>query len=347
MTKPENIFEEITLAIQKIQDNVIQGTKGLDRTEVKEHIVFWELGLLLKKFIDSKSIPLDNVHDELEKNFRKIEKKIRSDGKRKDMDSLPSWLYKNQTVKPPRMQEPAKTWVLVCWEFVLHYKDLERWNLVAELSGYKFNECFVRKRAEDFIPYFSKQIPPKNADRLQDKFIKEFSKYNSNPSRKQLGLDTSLEGLIPNIFGKSKININLASDYFFRIQTDVRLLLESETGTQESRNDFSKNIGIDVIDTFRRVIRLVSITDEQKFEKRYNQISKQLPKSIKTKHVEVKDLYRILYSMLKESNSRSKFLILVSRIDLIQFNTKLAATVSSDAFDEYQENQRLKQELFS
>ena len=75
MTNSE-LKQKIAIAIQKIQDNIIPGAKGLDRTEVREHIVFWELGVLLKEFVDLESISSDDLHDELDNNFRKIEKKI-------------------------------------------------------------------------------------------------------------------------------------------------------------------------------------------------------------------------------------------------------------------------------
>ena len=74
-TAKEELKEKIALALQKIQDNVIPGAKGLDRTEVREHIVFWELGMLLKEFVDLESIPTDNIHDELEKNLEKLKRK--------------------------------------------------------------------------------------------------------------------------------------------------------------------------------------------------------------------------------------------------------------------------------
>ena len=341
----DNILKEkITLALQKIQDNIVPGIKGLDRPEVKKHILFWELGILLKEFVDSNSIPADNVNQELENNFRKIEKKIRSEGIRKGKDPLPSWEYKNQFTK--LMQEPAYTWILVCWDFVKEYQDLERWNLVANLSGAKFKEGFVRKGAEDLLSYFSKADPIPNAKELQDKFVKEMSKFDKNPTRKQFGSDSSTEGLVPEIFGKSKINITLAKVNFLRIQSDVHKVIDEETGTEESRKEASERIGIEQIDSLRRLLRLISITDEQKFKKRLKQQDK-LPRTIKTKHSEAKVLYQILYSLIKDLNSRKKFLHRVSRHELTLLNTKLSATVSEDAFQEYQENQKSREALFS
>ena len=70
-----------------------------NKPDVKNDIVFWELGVLLKEFVESKSIPTDNITDELEKNFRKIEKQIRTEGLRKDKIPLPTWRYKDQNKK--------------------------------------------------------------------------------------------------------------------------------------------------------------------------------------------------------------------------------------------------------
>lgn len=343
----EVLKKKIASALQKIQDNTVLGTKGLDRIEVKEHIVFWELGILLKEFVDLESFHPEKIHEDLQINFRKIEKKIRSEGIRKEKSPLPSWEYKNQTVKPPRIQEPSITWVLVSWDFVTEYQDLERWNLVANLSGAMFEEGFVRKRAEDLIPYFSKASPIPNATVLQDKFINEISKFKKNPTRKEFGSDGGSEGLIPLIFGKSKININLGREYFLSIQSDVNRLLDEETGNEELRNAFAKSIGVDQIDSLRRLLRLISITDEQKFQKRLEQLGKQISKTLKTKHIESKELYGILYSLIKDDNSRKKFLHRVSRHDLTILNTKLSGVATPQGFLEYQENQKSREELFT
>ena len=77
-TTGTTLIHKITEAIQNIQDNAEPGIKGLARTDVKNDIVFWELGVLLKEFEKSKSISPDNITDELIKNFRKIEKRIRT-----------------------------------------------------------------------------------------------------------------------------------------------------------------------------------------------------------------------------------------------------------------------------
>jgi len=347
MTDVDIPKEKISIALQKIQDNVVPGAKGLDRTEVRKHIVFWELGVLLKEFVDLKSIPTDTIHDELDKNFRRIEKKIRSDGKRKGKNSLPSWMYKNQSVKPPRIQEPDITWVLICWDFVKAYQDLERWNLVANLSGAMFKEGFVRKRAEDLIPYFTKEDATKNTKQKQDKFIKEMSKFKKNPSRKQFGSDSSSKGLIPKIFGKAKININLARKNFFSIQSEVQRIIDEETGTPEFRKEFAHSIGINQIVPLRRLLRLISITDKQKFEKRLNQLVGKLPRTIKTKHLVAKELFGILYSLIKDFDYRKKFLNNVTRHDLVMLNTKLSAVTSPEGFREYQENQKSREALFN
>lgn len=343
----ENLKEKITIALQKIQDNQEPGMKGLDRPEAKKHILFWELAVLLKEFVDSNSIPEDNITEELESNFRKIEKKIRSDGKRKGKSPLPTWMYKNQSVKPPRMQETTRTWVLICWDFINQYQDLERWNLVAKLSGAMFKDGFVRKRAEDLLPHFSKKEPPKNSKQKQDKFVKEISKFKKNPSRKEFGSDSSSVGLIPEIFGKSKININLARDIFLEIRSDVNRIVDEEADNPESRKKFVNIMGVKQIDSLRRILRLISITDDQKFQQRLKEIEKQLSRIIKTKNSEAKEFYRILYSLIKDLNYRKKFLNRVSRHDLTLLNTKLKAVTGDLEFQEYQENQKSREALFS
>jgi|SRR3989338_6670719 len=339
-----NLIEKITIVLQKIQDKIVPGTKGLDRTEVKDHMVFWELGLLLKEFVNSKSISLDDASEELENNFRKIEKKIRTEGKRNGKKPFPSWEYKNQSTK--RMQEPDYTWILVCWDFVKEYQDLERWNLVAGISGGMFKEGFVRKRAEDLLPYFSKRIPPPNAEELQERFVKEISKFEKNPTRREFGSDSMSEGLIPEIFGKSKINLNLARKCFLRIQSDVHQAMDTETSSEKLRNELTQSIGTEQINDFRRLLRLISITDEQRFKKRLEQFDK-IPKTVKTKYSEVKDLYQILYLLIKDAGSRRKFLYRVTSHDMVLLNTKLAGIVSDEAFREYHENQKSRRELFN
>ena len=42
------------------------------------------------------------------------------------------------------MQEPSVTWVLVSYDFVNEYQDLERWNLVANLSGANFEDSKIK-----------------------------------------------------------------------------------------------------------------------------------------------------------------------------------------------------------
>jgi hypothetical protein len=341
----DDIFSKISLALQNIQDCVISGTKGLDRHEIKNHVVFWELGLLVQKFLNSHSISEDYEQDELEKNFRNMEKKIRSVGKRKGKDDLPSWKYKNNLVKPPKMQEPAITWISVSWDFVKEYQDMERWNLVANLSGDQYPEGFVRKRAEELIPYFSKLRPPKNAKIKQEKFIKEMSKFEKNPSRKMFGTENKAEGLIPLIFGKLKINLSLSKELFFQISSEVNQLINDEYGTMESRKKYAKEIGLADIDSFRRLLRLLSITDENKFESRLKKLGKISP-SIKTKHHDSKTLYAILFSMIKDADSRKKFLERISKHDLSLLNTKLFAISSEESFLEYREDQKSRESLF-
>lgn len=346
-TEPKKeLKKKISTAIQKIQDNIIPGAKGLDRTEVRKHIVFWELGILLKEYVESEFIPCEKSHDELDIIFREIEKKIRNTGTRKGKDPLPSWKYKNQTVKPPRMQETSITWVMICYDFVEEYQDLERWNLVANLSGAQYKDGFVRKRAEELITFFSKKNPIQNAQRLHNQFIKEMSKFEKNPSRKEFGTGGGFQGLIPQIFGKYKIDINLAKKHVFRIKLNVNDLLENTIENKVKRKILAKNIGLNDIKYLRRLLRLISITDEQKFQKRLKQLEKEIPRNIKTKHNESKELYVILYSLIHDDKSRKLFLQRVTRHDLTSLNTKLSAVATVEGFEEYQENQKSKKELF-
>lgn len=344
-TNIDDLNKKIENALQDIQDNVVEGARGLDRVEIKNHMVFWELGISLKEFIEIESIPEDRIHDELEKNFRKIEKKIRSVGIRKGKKNLPSWKYKNQTVKPPKIQEPSITWVLLSWDFVDEYQDIERWNLVARLSGAMFKEGFVRKRAEELATYFSKKTPPLNAKKLQDQFVQAVSKFKSNPSRKELGLENKSEGLLFQIFGKSKISLSLTKEYFYQIRADVNELLDDEIGTDDSRRNFTNNVGSKPIDFLRRLFRLISIKDEEKFQKRLKGIH--LIKTIKTDHHEIKELYNILHSIINDKQSRKKLLEKITSYELLMLNTKLLAITSPDHFQEYQENQKSRNELFN
>lgn len=342
----EIILKKIEDAIQKIQDNAIEGTKGLDRVEVKEHMVFWELGLLIKEFLDFKSIPESDIEDALDINFRTLEKKIRSVGTRKGKTSLPSWKYKNQTVKPPRMQEPAETWTLLGWKFVDAYQDLERWNQVAQLSGAMFKEGFVRKRAEDLIYYFQKKKPPPNAKKFQDKFIKEISKFKTNPSRKELGLDSGSKGLLHEIFGESKIQFNLIQSNLSEIRRQVNEILEKESKTHDARQNFASYIGDKPITSLRQLLRLISIDDEEKFQNRRKKF-KNIPKTIKTDFFEMKELYELLYPLIDNMSLRKELFTRIKKHSLLMLNTTLFAIATSEGFEEYQENQESRKNLFS
>ena len=281
MSQEPELIQKITQAIQNIQDNVDEGTKGLARPDVKNDMVFWGLGLLLKEFVNSKSIPEDNIADELNKNFKKIEKKIRSEGIRKGKEPLPTWLYIDQRTK--QMKEQSETWVIWCWEFVNEYQDLERWKLVAKLANAK--EGFNRKRAQDLVTYFSKREPIQNAKKLQEKFIQEFENITKEKKRAPTR-ESEFEPLIADIFtaSKSKINYRAGNKHCLRINTDVVAVIDNETGSAKSRKEFTKSIGPKAIDSVRRLLRLVSITDEAKYAKRLqNSEVKKLRKSIPTK----------------------------------------------------------------
>jgi hypothetical protein len=336
------LIEKIRIALQKIQDT-IEPRPGLDRYDSREHILFWKLGELLKEFVELHQISPNNVNEELSKNFKDTEKKIRIEGKRRDKEPCPSWFYKDH--KTGKTRETVSTWILTSWDFINGYQDLERWNLVANLSGHMFKDkdgksSFVRKRAEDLLPYFSKRDPPLNAKELQDIFVKEISKFENNPKR-----ESEWQPLITQTFGKSKINISEAKENFLLIKSEVEKAIDENVGTQQ-REEFVKNMQLEALNSLRTLLRLIGLTDEKKFEKRLKDLGK-IPTTIKTKHVEAKELYKILYSLIKDSNSRSKFLQRVTPYDLTLLNTKLKAVTNDEAYQEYLETQKLRKELFS
>tara|TARA_B100000686_G_scaffold293500_1_gene323056 strand:+ start:2470 stop:3513 length:1044 start_codon:yes stop_codon:yes gene_type:complete len=347
MSQESELKQKIIEAIKNIQDNVDEGTKGLSRPDVKNDMVFWELGVLLKEFVNSKSIPDDNITDELNKNFKKIEKKIRSEGIRKGKESLPTWLYKDQN--SGKMKEQSETWVLWSWEFVYEYQDLERWKLVVKLAYAQ--EGFNRKRVQDLVTYFSKRDPIPNAKKLQEKFIQEIENICENEKRPPRR-ESEFEPLIREIFrnSKSKINYRAGNKHCLRINRDVDLVIDEENGSEKARKEFSKNIGLKAIDSLRRLLRLVSITDETKYAKRLKIPEvKKLGKSIQTKDSDVKELYQVLFSLKDDEKSRKNFLKKpgTSKHDLTMLNSKLAAVVSEESYEEYIENQKAKNSFFS
>ena len=347
MSQKSEFKQKITQAIQNIQDNVDEGTKGLARPDVKNDIVFWELGVLLNEFVESKSIPQDNIADELRKNFKRVEKKIRSEGIRKGKENLPTWLYKDQ--KSKKMKEQSETWVLLCWEFISEYQDLERWKLVAKLAHAQ--EGFNRKRAQDLVTYFSKKDPIANAQKLQAKFIERIEKITKEQNRAPRR-ESEFEPLIQEVFGKSKskINYRAGNKHCLRIDTDVEVVIDEKNGSAKARKEFSKSIGSKAIDSLRRLLRLVSITDEAKYAKRLqNSEVKKLGKTIPTKDPDVKELYQVLYSLKDDEKARKTFLKKTgtSKHDLTLLNSKLAAAASEEGYQDYLENQKAKKELFS
>jgi len=76
------------------------------------------------------------------------------------------------------------------------------------------------------------------------------------------------------------------------------------------------------------------------------QVWKKIPKAIKTKHVEAKELFKILYSLIADLDSKKKYWIRVSPYELALLNTRLQAITSDDNFREYIQNQKLKDQLF-
>jgi len=337
------LIEKIKTVIQKIQDKTVPRPE-LGNFEMREHGLYWELGILVKQFVDLNKIPDDHVSDFLLRNFRELEKEIRDAGKRKGKESFPTWFMENKQTK--KIKPPEETWIQLCWEFVDQYQDKERWNLVADLSGHRFqdnngNSLFTRKFAEDLLSYFSKKEPIPNAEELQQIFIKEISKFDKKPSR-----ESQWEPLITQIFGQSKIDITKAKENFFSIKSEVVEVIDKNTGTLKQREEFVKSIQLDELNSLRTLLRLIGLTDEKKFEKRLKDLGK-MPTTIKTKHVEAKELYKILYSLIKDSNSRDKFLKRISSYELTLLNTKLKAVTNEDAYQEYLETQKLREELFS
>lgn len=342
-TENEDILiENLRVVLQKIQDKTISRPE-LATFDMRDHSLYWELGTIIKKIISLHSISEEHIVDYILTNFKDIEKKIRNDGKRKNKESFPTWYMESKVTKQLRV--PSKPWILLSWEFVNEYQDIERWNLISKLAGHRFkdkngNTLFTRKFAEDLIHHFSKKNPPSNAKKLQQKFIKEVNRFDKKPSRESVW-----EPLLKQIFGKSKIDLMLINEKFFSIRSDIDELMNDENFN--SRQDFTKNIGLDALNTLRRLLRLISLTDEIKFQKRVNQLADKLPKYIKTKNSEVKQLYVFIHPLIKDPNSRKKLLKRISSYELSLLNTKLQAISDEKIFQEYKENQKLKEKLFS
>jgi len=349
---PETITEQtltqkITQAIQNIQDCAEKGTKGLDRQEVKNDIVFWELGILLKEFVELKSISEDKIIDELNKNFKKIEKKIRSEGLRKGKDSLQTWKYMDQNTK--KMKEQSETWVYWSFNFVDAYQDLERWELIVKLA--QSQEGFNRKRAQDLIEKFSKKDPIKNAEKLQTKFIEKFEKMQ-NEKKRPLRREKEFSPLITEIFSKSKSKISHRKgiEFCLRITADVELVIDRQDGNEESRKEFTKHIGSKSVESLRRLLRLISIIDLEKYQKRLGHPEvKKLRKTISTNDPDVKEFYHILYSLKDDEKARKSFLKKsgTSSHDLNMLNTKLGAAYSEEKYQDYLDDLKARDEIFS
>ena len=98
------------------------------------------------------------------------------------------------------------------------------------------------------------------------------------------------------------------------------------------------------------MLRLVSITDEAKYAKRLqNSEVKKLRKTIPTKDPNVKELYQVLYSLKDDEKSRKNFLKRpgTSKHDLTLLNSKLAAAASEEGYQDYCDNQKARETLFS
>jgi len=133
---------------------------------------------------------------------------------------------------------------------------------------------------------------------------------------------------------------------FDSIKSEVNEAIEEKSGTAKHRSDLLESIQINELELLRKLLRLISITDENKFQKRVKDLGK-LPSTIKTKHVAAKDLYKILFFLIKDMDSRHKFLHRRSSYDLSMLNTKLKAISGEEYYQEYLEAQKLRQELFS
>jgi len=337
------LLVKIETAIQNIQDETIPRPQ-LGNFDMRNSHLYWELGVLVKQFINSYKVSDEKIIDFIDTKLREIEKKIRHAGKRKGKESFDSWFTENKQTK--KIKPPEELWVQLCWEFVDQYQDEERWNLVAELSGNKFqdkegNTLFTRKFAEDLLPYFSKKEPIQNAEELQLRFIKEISRFEKKPHR-----ESEWEPIISEIFGKPKIELMNAIINFDSIKSEVNEAIEEKSGTAKHRSDLLESIQINELELLRKLLRLISITDENKFQKRVKDLGK-LPSTIKTKHVAAKDLYKILFFLIKDMDSRHKFLHRRSSYDLSMLNTKLKAISGEEYYQEYLEAQKLRQELFS
>ena len=65
------IDKEIENTIQKIQDKTIS-LPELATFEMRDHHLYWELGILIKKFVDENKISEDRVIDTISRRFKPL-----------------------------------------------------------------------------------------------------------------------------------------------------------------------------------------------------------------------------------------------------------------------------------
>ncbi len=335
------VIENITSVLQKIQDNTIPRPE-LGTFDMREHKLYWELGVLVKQFVDLSGVLDERISDFILKNLKDIERQIRNEGKRKGKKHFPTWIMENKVTK--QFVPPKTPWVQICWEFVDEYQDEERWNLVADLSGNRFKDnnhsLFTRKFAEDVLTHFSKKSPSPNAEELQAIFIKEISKFDHKPSR-----ESEWEPLIRQVFGKARNEIVKVKDNFNSLFSQVDEVINEKSGTKDTRNKLLSDIGKNEMNGLRSLMRLVRISDEKRFAQKSKQLK--FPKKISSKHNEAKQLYQNLIPLLKDNKARNKLLKRITPFRFTILNNKLKAITSDEDFEQYLEDEKLRDEFFN
>jgi len=338
----QSLIEKIKAILQNIQDKT-EPQPELGNFDMREHKLYWKLGTLIKQYIDSNQLSEEQTDYLISKTLKNIEKEIRSVGKREGKTVFPTWIMENKQTK--QFKPPEKTWVKLSLQFVEHFQDEERWDLVANLSGHRFkNEknqtLFTRKFAEDLLRPFSKKEPPENAKELQKIFIDEIAKFDHKPKR-----ESEWEPLKRQIFGEAKLEVITAEESFDALDAQVDEVIDEKNGTPEARKELLESIGENQISNLRSLLRLIRISDKERFEQKLKKVK--LSKSFSSKHAEAKRLYHSLYPLLKDIKSREKLLKRVTSVQLTSLNTKLKAISTENDYNEYLENEKLRKDFFS
>ena len=338
----ENIIEKIKFVLQAIQDNT-EPQPELGNFDMRKHELYWKLGILTKQYVDYNNLSEEQIENFILNTLKGLEREIRTAGNRKGKTAFPTWIMENKQTK--KFKPPKKPWVQVCWEFADDYQDEERWNLVAGLSGHNFrNEknqtLFTRKFAEDLLPYFSKKEPPDNAEELQKIFIEEISKFDHKPKR-----ESEWEPLKKQIFGRTRLEVTNARENFDEVFSQVDEVINEKNGTKEVRKELLTNIGENSVNQLRSLLRLIRIIDKNQFEQKLKKLK--ISKTFSSKHLEVKKLYQSLFPLLKDVESREKLLKRVSSSRFTSLNIKLKAILSVNDYDEYLENEKLRNDFFN